>query len=72
MRSTEFDYADLDYTTPVTIGDELAHQGSTRFASFIRAVTQSGFRRDDTKAIVVRNGVSSQIVEKFTCGHAGL
>ena len=37
VRSTEFDYADLDYSQPVTIEDELAHQGSTRFASFIRA-----------------------------------
>ncbi len=57
VRSTEFDYADLDYTQPVTIGDELAHQGSTRFASFIRAVMQSGYVRDDTQAVVVRNGV---------------
>ena len=57
VRSTEFDYADLDYTLPVTIEDELAHQGSTRFASFIRAVTQSGYVRDDTQAVVARNGV---------------
>ena len=57
VRSTEFDYADLDYTQPVAIEDELAHQGSTRFASFIRAVTQSGYVRDDTQAVVVRNGV---------------
>ena len=47
VRSTEFDYADLDYTHPVAIDDELAHQGSTRFASFIRSVTQSGFVRDE-------------------------
>jgi RHS repeat-associated protein len=58
VRSTEFDYADLDYSQPVTIEDELGHQGSTRFASFIRAVTQSGYVRDDTQAVVVRNGVS--------------
>ena len=57
VRSTEFDYADLDYAQPVTIEDELAHQGSTRFASFIRAVTQSGYVRDDTQAVVERNGV---------------
>ncbi len=57
VRSTEFDYADLDYGQPVAIEDELAHQGSTRFASFIRAVTQSGYVRDDTQAVVVRNGV---------------
>jgi RHS repeat-associated protein len=46
VRSTEFDYADLDYRDPahpVTIQQELEHQGSTRFASFIRRVTQSGY-----------------------------
>jgi RHS repeat-associated protein len=57
VRSTELDYADLDYTQPVAIEDELAHQGSTRFASFIRAVTQSGYVRDDTQSVVVRDGV---------------
>ncbi len=57
VRSTEFDYADLDYGQPVAIEDELAHQGSTRFASFIRAVTQSGYVRDDTQPVVVHNGV---------------
>jgi len=57
VRATEFDYADLDYTQPVTIEDELAHQGSTRFASFMRAVIQSGYMLDDTKAPVVRGGV---------------
>ncbi len=58
VRSTEFDYADLDYRQPVAIDAELTHQGSTRFASFMRAVTQSGYVRDDTQAVVVRNGVS--------------
>jgi RHS repeat-associated protein len=57
VRSTEFDYADLDYTQPVAIDDELAHQGSTRFASFIRSVTQSGYFRDDTQPVVVHHGV---------------
>ena len=57
VRSTEFEYADIDYGQPVAIEDELAHQGSTRFASFIRAVTQSGYVRDETQAIVVRDGV---------------
>lgn len=57
VRATEFDYADLDYGVVVPIEDELAHQGSTRFASFIRSVTQSGYRRDDAQALVVRNGV---------------
>src|SRR5439155_16678129 len=36
VRSTEFDYANLDYSQAVTVEDELAHEGSTRFASFIR------------------------------------
>lgn len=57
VRSTEFDYSDIDYAQPVTIEDELAHQGSTRIASLNRAVTQSGYVRDDTQAVVVRNGV---------------
>ncbi len=48
VRSTEFDYADLDYSQPVTVDDELAHQGSTRIASFIRRVTRSGYVRDDS------------------------
>ena len=34
--------ADLDYRQPVPIDDELAHQGSTRFASFIRRISQAG------------------------------
>jgi RHS repeat-associated protein len=57
VRSTEFDYADLDYGKPVTIEDELGHQGSTRFASFICRITQSGYVRYDTQARVVRDGV---------------
>ncbi|MDP9351714.1 MAG: toxin, partial [Chloroflexota bacterium] len=57
VRSTEFEYADLDYKQPVEVDTELAHQGSTRFASFIRAVTQSGFVRDETRPLVEHNGV---------------
>lgn len=57
VRCTEFDYADLDLTQPVTVEEELAHQGSTRCASFIRRVTQSGYVRDDTQPVVVRDGV---------------
>src|SRR5690606_30645242 len=45
VRSTDFDYADLDYAQRVSIEAELAHEGSTRFASFIRSVTQSGYTR---------------------------
>ncbi|GAB93888.1 SpvB/TcaC N-terminal domain-containing protein [Gordonia rhizosphera] len=58
VRATEFDYADLDDQQPFTVDDELAHQGSTRFASFIRSVTQSGFVRDDDQVPVIRSGVS--------------
>ena len=43
VRSTEFDYSDLDYSRPVDVETELNHKGSTRFASFIRKVTQSGY-----------------------------
>jgi RHS repeat-associated protein len=57
VRSTDLDYADLDYTQPVAVEEELAHQGSTRVASFIRSVTQSGYVRDDTQPVVVHHGV---------------
>jgi hypothetical protein len=40
------------------VADELAHKGSTRFASFIRSVTQSGFVRDETRPVVQQNGVA--------------
>jgi RHS repeat-associated protein len=58
VRSTDFDYEDLDYSQPTTIEAELAHPGSTRFASFLRGVTQSGFVRDENVPVVVHNGVS--------------
>ena len=51
VRSTQFEYADLDYSEPVTIDAELIHQGSTRIASFIHSVTQSGFVRDITNTV---------------------
>jgi RHS repeat-associated protein len=55
VRSTEFEYADFDYTHPTTIEAELAHPGSTRFASFIRSVSQSGYVRDDSRPVLERN-----------------
>ncbi len=55
VRSTEFGYADLDYKQNPTVEDELGHQGSTRFGSFICAVTQSGFV--STQKVSERNGV---------------
>ncbi len=57
VRSTEFEYADLDYSESTSIETELAHRGSTRFASFITAVIQSGFVRDDSREMSERNGV---------------
>ena len=57
VRATEFDYADFEYAQSTTIENELAHNGSTRVASFIQSVSQSGFVRDDTRPSVVRNGV---------------
>jgi RHS repeat-associated protein len=57
VRSTEFDYDDLDYSQPTSIEAELAHLGSTRFASFLRGVTQSGFVRDVNVPVVVQNGI---------------
>jgi RHS repeat-associated protein len=56
VRATELDYADIDLSGNPSIEAELAHPGSTRLASFIRSITQSGFARDDTKPIVERNG----------------
>lgn len=56
VRATDFNYADLDYSQSTLIEAELAHQGSTRFASFIRTVTQSGFVRDDSQPVLERDG----------------
>ncbi len=58
VRSTEFGYADLDYQQPHSIDDELAHAGSTRFASFICSITQSGYVRDDSQPVLTRAGVN--------------
>jgi len=57
VRSTEFEYSDFDYSTPQGIEEQLAHQGSSRFGSFVRSITQSGYMRDDTQAVVERDGV---------------
>ena len=56
VRSTEFDYSDLDYSQPFEVETELEHKGSTRFASFIRAVTQSGYVRDESQPVLKQNG----------------
>jgi len=66
VRSTAFDYGDMDFTLAVAIDDELSHQGSTRFASFIRSVTQSGYVLQRDTPSVMRNGVSfATYLEKF-------
>lgn len=57
VRALDFDYNDLDYSQPTNIEDELAHQGSTRFASFLCSATQSGFVRDANVPVQVQNGV---------------
>ncbi|HEX7445239.1 MAG TPA: toxin TcdB middle/N-terminal domain-containing protein, partial [Methanothrix sp.] len=57
VRSTEFDYSDLDYSKPITSEAELEHRGSTRYASFIRAVTQSGYAFDETKPVLNLDGI---------------
>jgi RHS repeat-associated protein len=57
VRSTEFEYGDFDYSALTSIEEQLAHQGSSRFGSFVRSITQSGYTRDDSKAVVERDGV---------------
>lgn len=57
VRATELDYADLDYTQSRTVEEELGHAGSTRVASFLRSVTQSGYVRD-ASPVVNRDGVT--------------
>lgn len=56
VRSTAFEYADLDYSHLFPVESELAHPGSTRFASFLRAVTQSGYVRDDAPPVLGQDG----------------
>ena len=63
VRATEFDYRDFDYAgfdaaNPVHVAAEHAHAGSTRRASFLRAVTQSGFVRDAATPPFVRSGAT--------------
>jgi hypothetical protein len=60
VRSTDFSYADLDYSTPnqtIRVSEELKHPGSTRFASFIQNVVQSHYLQDKTKPIHEVNGI---------------
>lgn len=57
VQATELEYGDLNYSTPASIENELSHQGSSRFGSFLRSITYSGFVRDDTQPMVNRDGV---------------
>lgn len=57
VRATELDYEDLQPEGEVPVDVELGHQGSTRFASFIRRMTQSGYVRD-TAPVEDRGGVA--------------
>ncbi|MBV8763152.1 MAG: VCBS repeat-containing protein [Deltaproteobacteria bacterium] len=54
VRSLDLDYDDA--SQPAAIDDELAFEGSTRFGSYVRAVTDCGYVRDATQDIVERNG----------------
>ncbi len=56
VRSTDFDYSDIDYSKPVDVETELKYKGSTRFASFIQKVTQSGYVRDESMPLSELNG----------------
>ena len=56
VRSTEFDYSDMDYSKPFEVETEQRHRGSTRFASFIRAITQSGYVWDESQPVLKENG----------------
>jgi hypothetical protein len=58
VRSTDFDYVDLDYANPPAVETELAHKGSTRFASFIRNVAQRAYVRDLKTPPLIRDGAS--------------
>ncbi|ARG55434.1 SpvB/TcaC N-terminal domain-containing protein [Mycobacterium kansasii] len=45
VAATHFDYNDLNL--PASVAVEHAHEGSTRYGSFLCAVTQSGYRHAD-------------------------
>ncbi len=70
VRSTEFDYADFPYPLNPTADNEplpeieLGHEGSTRFASFIQGVSQSGYLLDDS--VPGESGVLNDRLRKYT------
>jgi RHS repeat-associated protein len=58
VRSVELDYADLDYGSPVSVDAQLAHEGSSRFRSVIRSVTECGFVLDPAIPRSTQDGVT--------------
>lgn len=46
VRSTDFDYADLPFDPDPSVEAELAHQGSTRYDSVLRAARHSSYVRE--------------------------
>lgn len=66
VRSTEFKYTDFVYADDALSSplDELKHEGSTRFASFIQSVSQSGYLLDDS--VPGESGVSDERLRKYT------
>ena len=65
VRSTDFDYADLDYRRRRDRA-ELAHQGSTRFASFMRS-SRSPATSVTTPGVIERNGVGTSPTSRSRC-----
>lgn len=52
VRSTDFRYSDFEYSRQCpSVNDELKHKGSSRFASFIQSVTQSGYELEETRPV---------------------
>ncbi len=45
VRSLELDYRDMEYREELSPEEEILHQGSTRLASFLCGITQSGYVR---------------------------
>jgi hypothetical protein len=56
VRSLALEYNDFDNPNSDSIDEELAHQGSTRFASFLQSITQSGYVRDDSQPLMQHSG----------------
>jgi RHS repeat-associated protein len=64
VRATEFEYGDLDDSQPVPVETELAHPGSSRFGSFLCAIIQSGFVRDETRETTGEDGSAYVYLKK--------